>query len=526
VATMSTALDRCARLHARNRAIVEASRTWTWAEHLDRVARAAGVLSAMGLAPGDRFAILSRNTPRHCELLHAGYWSGIVPVPINVRLAPPEIAAILTDASVKAIAFDEPFVALAAHEAIRPFAANAFVIGDAAVGALPAYESLVASAARAPLHDSREDDDAILLYTGGTTGRAKGVRLTHRNLVANGFQCMPTMRFTERDVYLHIAPMFHSADLIGTGPTLVGAAHAYLPQFTPPALLQTLQSTGATLSMMAPTMIIVMLQQARPADYDLSALRMLLYGSAPMATEWIARAIEALPGVELVQGYGLTETAPILTFLPYAEHERALASGDTTRLKSCGRPLPAVDLRIVDARGAEVPCGEAGEVIVRAPNVTRGYLNQPEVNAASFRDGWFHTGDVGRVDDDGYVYLLDRKKDMIVTGGENVYSSEVEQAIYQHADVSECAVIGVPHPTYGEALVAVIVPVAGRALDEDAMIAHCRARIGGYKIPRQWRFVRELPKSAMGKILKTELRREFGVRPLFHDVPRHDGDST
>ncbi|MGE0874024.1 MAG: AMP-binding protein [Burkholderiales bacterium] len=506
--TMSSALDRCARLYGARPAIVDAERTWTWSEHLSRVARAAGLLAGLGVRRGDRYGILARNLPRHCELVHAGYWMGAVPVPVNIRLAPPEIAFILEDAGVRALAVDEPFLPLLEHAAIAPHAGNAFAVSAAPLGGrLPDYETLLASARPAPLVDSREEDDAILFYTGGTTGRSKGVRLTHRNVVSNGMQCAMEYGYRGTDTYLHVAPMFHSADLLGTGYTLLGGAHAYLPQFSPRGFLDAIAQLGVTGTMVSPTAIIMTLQELRPTDFDLARFRFLLYGSAPMAPEWIARAIEAFPGAAVVQGYGLTETSPILTCLDFAEHQRALASGDTTRLKSVGRPVAGVDMRILDEAGREVATGEVGEVVVRAPNVTAGYLNLPEATAAAIRQGWFHTGDVGRMDGEGFLYLLDRKKDMVITGGENVYTIEVEQALYQHPDVAECAVFGVPDEKYGEALFAAIVPRAGAKLDAEAIIAHCRARIGGYKIPRRMAFLPALPKSAMGKVLKTELRR-------------------
>ena len=510
--TMSSALDRCLRLYGARTAIVDPEGRWTWRQHLDRVRRAAAVLAARGVRPGDRFGVLSRNTFRHAELLHAGYWMGAVPVPVNIRLAAPEIGFILKDAAVKTLAVDEPFLPLVGHEAIKPFAAGAFAVAPEAAArtaGLPAYEALIAAAAPHALHDAAEDADAILLYTGGTTGRSKGVRLTHRNVVSNGLQCAAEMGYRGDDIYLHIAPMFHSADLLGTGFTLLGGGHAFLPQFSPRAMLTAIQDLKVTTSMMAPTMIIMTLQELRPADFDLRSFRWFLYGSAPMAPEWIKRSIEAFPGVAICQGYGLTETSPILTYLDFEQHKAALASGRLDRLKSAGRPVAGVDMRILGDDGREVPTGEAGEVVVRAPNVTAGYLNLPDATKAALRNGWFHTGDVGRVDEEGFMYLLDRKKDMIITGGENVYSSEVEQALYQHPDVSECAVIGVPDEKYGEALFAAIVPAPGKTLDKDALIEHCRARIGGYKIPRQMAFLPALPKSAMGKILKTELRRLY-----------------
>jgi len=510
--TMSSALDRALRCYPNKPAIVDAEGRWSWAGHIDRVRRAAGVLQARGVRPGDRFGILSRNTFRHCELIHAGYWMGAIPVPVNVRLAPPEVAYILDNAGCEVVAVDDAFLALIESEALsrwRPRAFRQSAAGSDAESDLPDYEDLIAAAEPAELHDAAEGDTALLLYTGGTTGRSKGVQLSHYNIVTNGLQCGHTLGFRTDDTYLHIAPMFHSADLLGTGFTLVGGAHAYLPVFSPGNFFEAMQGLGITWTMLAPTMIIMTLQAEDPANYDLSRWRAMLYGSAPMAAEWVAKTLKAFPGVEVTQGYGLTETSPILTILPMDEHVKALDSGNLERLKAAGRPVIGVDMRIVDENGAEVPTGQTGEVIVRAPNVTKGYLGLPEADAAAFRNGWFHTGDVGRIDEEGFMYLVDRKKDMIITGGENVYTIEVEAAIYEHPEVSECAVVGIPDEKYGEALLAVIVPSPGKSLSAEAMIAHCRSRIGGYKIPRQYAFLDQLPKSAMGKILKTELRRIY-----------------
>jgi acyl-CoA synthetase (AMP-forming)/AMP-acid ligase II len=511
VLTMSSALDRARRYYSHKKAIVDPEGTWTWGEHLDRVARAAGALRAMGIGPGDAFGLLSRNTFRNCELVHAGYWMGAIPVPVNIRLAPPEIRYILDNAGAKVIGVEDVFLELLDSEALAPWADTAFCVSkEPPAGAdLPHYEALIADAEPAPLRDADPDDTAILFYTGGTTGRSKGVQLSHLNVVSNGLQCGQSMGFGTEHTYLHVAPMFHSADLLGTGTTLMGGSHAYLPQFTPTAFLETVQDLRVTHSMLAPTMIILILQQEDVSRFDLSSLQWFLYGSAPMAAEWVKRTIEAFPGVKVEQGYGLTETSPILTWLPMDEQVKAIEANDLTRLKAAGRPVIGVDMRIVDENGNEVPQGEAGEVIVRAPNVTKGYLNLPEENARAFRDGWFHTGDVGRFDDEGFMYLVDRKKDMIITGGENVYTLEVEAAIYQHPDVSECAVVGVPDDKYGEALFAAIVPQPGKTLTAEVIIEHCRSRIGGYKIPRQFAFLPEMPKSAMGKILKTELRKTY-----------------
>jgi len=524
--TLSSALDRCQRYYANNLAVADPEGRWTWEQHLDRVSRLAGALQSLGVKQGGTFGTLSRNTFRNFELLHAGYWMGAIPVPVNIRLAPPEIAYILDNAGVDVVAVDAPFLGLLEHESMARWRDKSIRIVGANDGVDPAvkdwtdhdYEALVAQADPAPLHESKEEDTATLLYTGGTTGRSKGVQLTHMNAVSNGMQVGHTVGIYPNDVYLHVAPMFHSADLLGTGFTLMGGGHAFLPAFTPDDLLGTIQDMGITWTMLAPTMIIMTLQQADLSKYDLSKLRCFLYGSAPMAAEWVERTLNAFEGTELVQGYGLTETSPLLTVMSHKEHVAAIESGNRERLKAAGRPLIGVDMRIVGEDGSEVPNGESGEVTVRAPNVTKGYLNLPEENAKAFRNGWFHTGDVGRMDDEGFMYLVDRKKDMIITGGENVYSLEVEAALYQHPSVGECAVIGIPDSKYGEALFAAIVPQPGESVTAQELVEHCRERIGGYKIPRQFAFLPELPKSAMGKILKTDLRDTYSDPAVERDV--------
>ena len=382
---------------------------------------------------------------------------GAVPVPINYRLAPVEIADILDGISARLLAVEDRWAGLAAELASTGRREPVLWIGsdNNNPASEPDYETLREASIEDEGHASGPDDDALLLFTGGTTGRSKGVRLTHRNIAANGLQLLAPFRASEDDVMLHVAPMFHSADLLGTPLSLLGGAHA-----------------------------------------------------------WIRRTVEAFPGVELVHCYGLTETSPILTTLGWNQHLAGLEGGD--RLRSVGRPVIGVELRIADDEESHLPSGAAGEIVVRGPNVSGGYLNRPNETAAVFRDGWFHTGDVGRLDDEGYLYLLDRKKDVIITGGENVWSAEVEAALYAHPDVIEAAVIGMPDEVWGEAVLAVIVPAPGTGLvsedGPDALIAHCRGLIGGYKVPRQFRFIEAMPKSAMGKILKSELRRRYASR--------------
>jgi long-chain acyl-CoA synthetase len=509
--TMTSALDRAERQYGKRLAIADDEGDFTWAEHMGRVRSAAGMLSELGIKPGMRFGIISENSYRYMELVHAGYWSGAIPVPINHRLAPPEIRHILDDAEIECLFLGAEYLGLAEADDVVPWAERLVYVGaQLADCSYPQYEALLGAAESTGPAQMGDKELALLLYTGGTTGKSKGVRLSHKNLCANGMQVHMAMGVRTDDVFLHAAPMFHAADLLGTAFTLCGAAHAFLPVFSGQEALAALQKSEITVSFLAPTMIIMILQEADFDQYDLSKFRLIFYGSSPMAAEWVQRCIERFEGTEIQQGYGLTETSPILTTLDPIDHSEAVRTGNTDILRAAGRPVAGVDLRIVDDDGNPVPGGDPGEVAVRGPNVTNSYLNRPDVNETAFRDGWFFTGDFGRVDENGVLFLLDRKKDMVITGGENVYTSEVEAALYQHPDVHEAAVVGVPDNKFGEALFAVIVPAPGKTLTSKDIIEHCRGRIGGYKIPRQMDFIAEMPKSGMGKILKTELRDRYG----------------
>ena len=505
--TMTSALQRTNKLFGNRPAIVDAERNFTWNEHIERIQKLAGALSDLGLEKGDRFGIIGPNIFRYTELLHAGYWAGAIPVPINHRLAAPEILHILEDADIKMLALGEDYLSLTDDELLAPWRDKRLVMSATSPDStVPALDDVLNAADPAQPQDPKEDDLAVLLYTGGTTGRSKGVQLTHRNITSNGYQVAIAMDVIKEDIYLHVAPMFHAADLLCTAYTMLGAAHSFLPVFSAVGALQALQDYKVTQAMMAPTMIIMILEEPTFDDYDISSYRNLFYGSSPMAAEWVEKSIQRFTNAGVQQGYGLTETSPIVTSLDHDDHRNAVESGDTSILRAAGRPLVGIDLKILDDDGNEVPTGEAGEVCVRGPNVTPGYLNRPEENEKAFRNGWFHTGDVGRVDENGVMFLMDRKKDMIVSGGENIYTSEVEAALYKHPDVFECAVIGVPDDKYGDSLFAVIVTAPGQTLTEETIIEHCRELIAGYKIPRQMDFVAELPKSAMSKILKNELR--------------------
>lgn len=510
--TMPSLLQRTARLYGANPAISDAQGSLNWAQYVERIARAAGMLHALGLRPGERFAILSRNSVRYAELLYAAYWLGVVPVPLNFRLAPAEIALLLEDADCRLLAIEEGFAGLLAHKPLDAWCSRALRLGGGgadtagADAALPGYDALRDAAVAVDAHDPRESDNAILLYTGGTTGRGKGVRITHRNILANALQLARIMSVRETDSYLHVSPMFHSTDLKATAVSMHGGSHVYLPEFSPSAVLQAIERFRITIGSLVPLMIMRILQDASFGRFDIGSLRLISYGTSPMSATWIRRTMQAFPGVDMQQVYGLTETSPVLAILDENDHRRALA-GREDLLHAAGRPLPGLDLRIVDDAGRDLPAGGSGEIVVRGPQLADGYHKRPRESAEVFRAGWFHTGDIGRVDAEGYLFVLDRKKDMVVTGGENVYTSEVEAAICAHPGVREAAVVGVPDERFGEALCAVIVAAEGLSLTAEDIIAHCRAHIGGYKIPRRIIFMHTLPKSAMGKVLKHDLRR-------------------
>lgn len=495
-------------------AMLDVAKSYSWSEFGGRAGRAAGALQALGVERGARFAVLARNGFRYEELKWAGFWLGAVPVPLNWRLAPPEIAAALDDAEPVCLLVENHFQSVLEHAAMRGWKSKAGVIGDIAGPAPGAYEEMLARAVPPPPADPAPDDDAMLIYTGGTTGRSKGVRLTHANIVSNAVAFGLGIGARREQTYLHAAPMFHSADLLAMGWFLQGAAQAFLPAFSPAAFLETIQQFRVGAVVTVPTMLIATVSDPGFAKHDLSSLKTLIYGAAPMAVEWIERVAKAFPDVNFSNSYGLTETAPDLTVFDPGEFRAAIqrvsATGDRTGpLTSVGKPNVLNEIKIVARDGSEAKPGETGELLARGPNIMKGYWNRPEETAAALRDGWLYTGDVARIDEEGYVYLVDRMKDMVITGGENVYPSEVEAVLHRHPDVAEAAVIGVPDPRLGETIMAVVVAKPGATPSEEEIAQHCRRALGGYKIPRRFAFVERLPRSTMGKLLKSELRKAY-----------------
>lgn len=496
-------------------AIVDGDVRMTWRDYDQQTRDLAAGLVALGTQSGDCIAVLGLNSYRYAVLYYGILRMGGIVVPLNTRFAPAEHIYTINDSEATILLVDETFLPMVESIAPQlPTVRHRILLGN---GPCPegmhTYQAILdLGKSQGAYEDVLPDENDVtgLFYTGGTTGHPKGVMLTHKNRMANAMQYFATTPFPNPLKTLHIAPIFHLAS--GGhffAVTMLGGCHAFLPAFHPVQVLETIQNERITQILLIPTMITALLQVPNIQDYDLSSLKHILYGGSPISLEVLKQALNIFK-CEFLQGYGMTETGGGLARLTWDVHVKAMqaepGSPEARRLLSVGQALAGVDLRIVDEQGQEVAAGEVGEIIVRAQNVMKGYWKQAEETAYGLRDGWLHTGDLATRDERHFIYVVDRKKDMIVSGGENVYSAETEQALYTHPAVLEAAVIGVPDPKWGERVHAVVVLKSGQQAMAKELIAHCRTRIAGYKVPRSLEFMDELPKSAVGKILKRTLR--------------------
>jgi len=529
-------LDHQARERPNAPFAAQGNRCLTYREAWEEANRLANAFAAGGLATGDRIAVLAKNSIEYALLYFAASKAGVVPVPLNTRLAPAEWAYIIADARARVLLAGPEFLAAIDGSRAELPTVERFVALDALqstgreddLGQLPWYTA-VRHAMEAPRttgwEDYRawvaahpttppectisEDDDCYQMYTSGTTGRPKGVVHTHRTLSAGLMQIDADLRAAPGERWLLAAPIFHTVGAavitfpcVATGGCLV--IHA---DFNPAAVVQALSEEAIAITVLVPTMIQACLGMPDAAQRRYPHLRMIGYGASAIAEMTLRRAM-AVFGCDFLQGYGMSETCSAISFLSAADHRRAVSEQPSLSF-SAGRPCLGTEVRIVDEEDNPLPPGRAGEIVVRGPQVMRGYWNLPEVTAETLRGGWLHTGDAGAMDEAGYLSIQDRIKDLIVSGGENISPREVEEVLLQHPAVAEVAVIGVPDEKWGETVKAIVVPRDGQTPTVDDLVAFCRTRLGGYKLPRSMEFVASLPRNPTGKVLKRELREKY-----------------
>jgi acyl-CoA synthetase (AMP-forming)/AMP-acid ligase II len=480
--------------------------TTTYGEHASRVLRLANALrKELGVEPGDRVAVMSLNSGLFEELYHAGMLGAAVINPLNLRFAPRELTHVLSDSATKVVFVDVWFAGVI--DSVREAAGvqKVVLMGEGDVPHDHRYEDLITAGEEVVPAEPEEEDPALLMYTGGTTGLPKGVLLTQRNLMLTAYHIGMTVRVERDDVYLVQVPMFHAASMGAiVAMPISGGKLVSVPVFDAGGVLTACEQHGCTNTIMVPTMLAMTFAHPEYRPERMRSLLRLTYGASPMPRPVLDRLRADQPQLDLYQGYGMTESAALVSVLMPEDHLRE------DKLASAGRPVQGTVVQIQDEFGDPLPVGQVGEVCVRGGQFMREYWRRPEETAEAFRDGWYHSGDAGRLDDEGFLYLVDRTKDMIVSGGENVYSTEVEQAVASHPAVAQVAVIGIPHELYGEAVHAVVVLKPDATVEEDELIAHSRGLIAGYKVPKSVEFRDEpLPLSGAMKVLKRELRAPY-----------------
>ncbi|MFH1623756.1 MAG: long-chain-fatty-acid--CoA ligase, partial [Pseudomonadota bacterium] len=465
-------------------------------------------LRAKGIGKGDRVGLLEHPCPQYLELYIAIPKIGAVLTPLNCRLAGRELEYIINDAEIKMVIMGEEFIDVIDSikgdlKTLRSF----FAIGKAPSGT-GTYEDLITGfSPEVPEIDIDEDDIAIQMYTSGTTGKPKGAMLTHKNLISMYISRIIDFKLDENDVFLSAVPYYHTAAEYALVILYAGGTLVIHSRFLPGAFLETLETEKVTFTLGVPSMVNFLLQhiEKHPRHYDFSNLKMFLYGASPMPVTVLRKAMERFKPVFL-HSYGLTEASPGVTFLRPEEHILEGPEEKVRRLASCGKEIFNVEARVVNEQGVNVKPGEIGEIIVKGDNVMKGYWKLPEETAETIKNGWLHTGDMATVDEEGYIFIMDRKKDMIISGGENIYPREVEEVLYSHPSILEAAVIGVPDEDWGESVKAFVVLKEGEKASEQEIINFCKENLASYKKPKSVEFLDVLPRTAAGKVLKRELR--------------------
>ncbi|MCS7280630.1 MAG: long-chain-fatty-acid--CoA ligase [Desulfobacterota bacterium] len=507
-------LERSATLYPSKKAMICHSGRFTYREVRERVLRLCNLLRKNGIGPKRSVAIISYNCHRFFEAYFSCAIVGAFLVPINFRLSPQEVHFILKDAEVSLLISHFDFEHLLS-DWIRNEGKNVPVFWiDPPSDDYQSYERAISG--ESSIYDEKwgpgDDLTAQIYYTSGTTGRPKGVMLSHKNCYIHALSAIAELKLTDEDVWLHVAPMFHLADAWATwAVTWVGGTHVMVKRFDPKEVLETIEKEKVTITNMIPTMLNLLVKHPDFRKFDYSSLRVMLSGGAPIAPELVRMIMEGF-GCDYIQTYGMTETSPYLTVSILKDHLKKLPPEEQFTFKAkTGRPFLCIDLKVVRDDGKEVePDGkEVGEIIVKGDSVMSGYWKLPEETQKTLKDGWLYTGDLATIDKEGYVNIVDRKKDMIITGGENVYSTEVEAVLYENPKVLEAAVFGLPDEVWGEIVCAAVVLKPETYANEQELIDFCKERLARYKAPKKIFFLDELPKTGSGKIAKRILREQF-----------------
>ncbi len=496
-----------ARLHPERECLVCEGRRFTWRQLDERVDRLANGLRALGIAPGEHVAILALNNHRYVELYYAAARAGVIVVPLNWRLPPEELAWVIEHADAVALVSDAVMADAAAEVRARATRLRCAISLDGPSPGLTDYEELLERSSPAR-HVGPRDENAMcmLMYTGGTTGRPKGVMISHRNLLTAALGCALAGRIHAADSTLLVLPLFHIALWPFVALHYVGGRAVVLPRLDLDDALESVQHERITHINVVPTILSFLIAHPEVERFDLSSLRLVTYAGAPIALPLLLEVKQKFPELELAQGYGLTEAASIVSLLDADAHRDAENEAGLRRLRSAGRESLTTAVRIVCEDGSEALPEEIGEVCARGANVALGYWKDPKLSASTLDGGWLRTGDIGYLDRDGFLFIVDRKNDMIISGGENVYPRQVEDVVSEHPAVQECAVVGAPDPVWGEAITAVIALRPGASATSEEIVALCARRLAGYMKPKRVVFLDELPKTPVGKISRRLVR--------------------
>src|SRR4030043_2169403 len=514
---LTESLHKAYKFFPKKEAIVCGRERWTYQEFYDRLGRLSHGLKDFGVKKDDKVAILPPNCHYFLEAYYGITQIGAGSVPINYRVSPEEIAFILQDSESKVLIANPMFQKQVDSIRKKTPRINKTLWTEEGIVDEPRglnYEEALNITNSDPIFETHTTDEDIaqIYYTSGTTGRPKGVMLSHKNVTTHALGTIAEIHLTDQDVWIHVAPLFHLADAWATWAiTWVGGTHVLVREFDAKIVLETIEKEKVTLTNLIPTMLNLMVNHPEAGKYDYSSLRVLLSGGAPIAPEVVRRIVETFK-CDYIQTYGMTETSPYLTLSLLKDHLKELPYEDQLRFKSkTGREFIGVELRVVNDQGQEGKKDEkeGGEIVVKGDTVTKGYWKLPDETAKAIKEGWLFTWDMYVIDAEVVVIIVDRKKDMILTGGENVYSTEVENVLYMHPAILECAVVGVPDEKWGEAVKGVVVLKPGQKGTAEEIIRFCKYHIAHYKAPKSIAFIEALPRTASGKIQKKGLRDQY-----------------